>query len=141
MSRIAVESAYEVLAKARVLEKQGRSVIHLEIGEPDFQTPAHVVQAGKQALDEGWTKYGPTQGFPELREVIAAYIMVDRETGAAALREEVRASGQAAQAEQQALLEIEEKLEKLALDRLSGAVATKAAAPAASQPSRARHSS
>ena len=74
MSRIGVESAFEVLVKARALEKQGKSVIHLEIGEPDFPTPKHVVEAGKQALDEGWTKYGPTQGLPELRESIAAYI-------------------------------------------------------------------
>ena len=74
MSRIGVESAFEVLVKARALEKQGRSVIHLEIGEPDFPTPAHVIEAGQRALGEGWTKYGPTQGDPELREVIAAYI-------------------------------------------------------------------
>jgi aspartate/methionine/tyrosine aminotransferase len=74
MSRIGVESAFEVLVKARALEKQGKSVIHLEIGEPDFPTPKHVVEAGKLALDEGWTKYGPTQGLPELRESIAAYI-------------------------------------------------------------------
>ena len=74
MSRIGVESAFEVLVKARALEKQGKSVIHLEIGEPDFPTPKHVVEAGKQALDEGWTKYGPTQGLPELRESIAEYI-------------------------------------------------------------------
>ena len=74
MSRIGTESAFEVLAKARALEKQGKHIIHLEIGEPDFPTPAHVVEAGKRALDEGWTKYGPTQGFPELREAIAAYI-------------------------------------------------------------------
>jgi len=74
MSRIGVESAFEVLVKARALEKQGRSIIHLEIGEPDFPTPKHVVEAGKQALDQGWTKYGPTQGLPELRETIAAYI-------------------------------------------------------------------
>ncbi len=74
MSRIGVESAFEVLVKARALEKQGRDVIHLEIGEPDFPTPSHVVEAGKRALDEGWTKYGPTQGLPELRESIAAYI-------------------------------------------------------------------
>src|SRR5437762_4355759 len=79
MSRIAVESAYEVLAKARALEKQGRSVIHLEIGEPDFPTPAHVIEAGKRALDEGWTKYGPTPGLPELRESIAAYISRTRD--------------------------------------------------------------
>jgi aspartate aminotransferase len=74
MTRIGVESAFEVLVKARALEQQGRSVIHLEIGEPDFPTPSHVVEAGKRALDEGWTKYGPTQGLPELRESIAAYI-------------------------------------------------------------------
>jgi len=74
MSRIGTESAFEVLARARALEKQGRNVIHLEIGEPDFPTPPHVVEAGKQALDEGWTKYGPTPGFPEFREAIAAYV-------------------------------------------------------------------
>jgi aspartate aminotransferase len=74
MSRIGTESAFEVLVKARALEKQGKSVIHLEIGEPDFPTPAHIVEAGKHAMDEGWTKYGPTQGLPELRELIAAYV-------------------------------------------------------------------
>ena len=74
MSRIGTESAYEVLARARELEKQGKNIVHLEIGEPDFPTPAHVVEAGKRALDEGWTKYGPTPGFPELREAIAAYV-------------------------------------------------------------------
>src|SRR6476660_3771614 len=74
MSRILVESAFEVLMRARALEAQGRSVIHLEIGEPDFPTPPHIVDAAKQALDAGWTHYGPTQGYPELREVIAAYI-------------------------------------------------------------------
>ncbi len=74
MSRIGTESAYEVLAKARELERHGKKIIHLEIGEPDFPTPAHVVEAGKRALDEGWTKYGPTPGFPEFRETIAAYV-------------------------------------------------------------------
>src|SRR5215831_1241195 len=74
MSRIGTESAYEVLAKARELERQGKKVIHLEIGEPDFPTPAHVIEAGKRALDEGWTKYGPSPGFPEFREAIAAYV-------------------------------------------------------------------
>jgi len=74
MSHIGTESAFEVLAKARALEKQGKSVIHLEIGEPDFPTPAHVVEAGRKALAEGWTKYGPTPGLPELREAIASYI-------------------------------------------------------------------
>src|SRR5258705_1515072 len=74
MSRIGTESAFEVLARARALEKQGKNIIHLEIGEPDFPTPAHVLEAGKRALDEGWTKYGPTAGFPEFREAIAAYV-------------------------------------------------------------------
>ena len=60
-------------ARARS-KRQGRSIIHLEIGEPDFPTPAHIVEAAKKALDDGWTHYGPTQGYPELREAMAAYI-------------------------------------------------------------------
>jgi aspartate aminotransferase len=74
MTRIGIESAFDVLARARALEAQGRSVIHLEIGEPDFPSPPHVIEAAKRALDEGWTHYGPTQGLPELREAIAAHI-------------------------------------------------------------------
>jgi aspartate aminotransferase len=74
MNRIGVETAFEVLVRARALEAQGRDIIHLEIGEPDFDTPRHIVEAGKRALDEGWTHYGPTQGLPELREAIASYI-------------------------------------------------------------------
>src|SRR5712664_386038 len=74
MNHIGQETAFEVLVRARALEAQGRSVIHLEIGEPDFPTPAHVIEAAKQALDDGWTHYGPTQGYPELREAIASYI-------------------------------------------------------------------
>jgi aspartate/methionine/tyrosine aminotransferase len=74
MSRLGTESAFDVLVKARALEQRGKSVIHLEIGEPDFPTPAHVVEAGQRALGEGWTKYGPTAGLPELREAIAAYV-------------------------------------------------------------------
>jgi aspartate/methionine/tyrosine aminotransferase len=74
MKRLQTESAFDVLARARALAASGRNIIHLEIGEPDFPTPAHVVEAGKTALDEGWTHYGPTQGFPELRETIAAYV-------------------------------------------------------------------
>jgi aspartate aminotransferase len=72
MSRLQTESAYEVLAKARALEAKGKHIIHLEIGEPDFPTPPHVIEAGKRALDEGWTKYGPTPGLPDFREAIAA---------------------------------------------------------------------
>jgi aspartate/methionine/tyrosine aminotransferase len=74
MTRIGVETAFEVLVRARGLEAQGRRIIHLEIGEPDFATPSHIVDAAKQALDEGWTHYGPTQGQPELRTAIASYI-------------------------------------------------------------------
>ena len=78
MSHIGTESAFEVLARARALEKQGKSIIHLQIGEPDFPTPAHVVEAGQKALAEGWTKYGPTPGFPEFREAIARYVSTTR---------------------------------------------------------------
>ncbi len=78
MKRIGVESAFDVLVRARALEAKGRSVIHLEIGEPDFPTPAHIVDAAKRALDEGWTHYGPTQGFPELREAVAAQVSASR---------------------------------------------------------------
>ena len=87
MSRLQTESAFEVLAKARALEAKGQRVIHLEIGEPDFPTPRHIVEAGRQALDEGWTKYGPTPGFPEFREAIAAE--VSRTRGIAAAPENV----------------------------------------------------
>jgi aspartate aminotransferase len=78
MSRIGVESAFDVLVRARALEAQGKSVIHLEIGEPDFNTPGHIVEAAKRALDEGWTHYGPTQGLPDLRETIAGYVSETR---------------------------------------------------------------
>jgi aspartate aminotransferase len=78
MSRIGTETAFEVLVRARALEAQGRDIIHLEIGEPDFKTPRHITEAAKQALDEGWTHYGPTQGFPELREAIAECVSESR---------------------------------------------------------------
>ena len=78
MDRILVESAFEVLVRARALEATGRNVIHLEIGEPDFPTPPHIVEAAKSALDQGWTHYGPTQGYPELREAVAAHISATR---------------------------------------------------------------
>lgn len=80
MQRIEVESAFDVLVRARALEAAGHSIIHLEIGEPDFPTPRHIVEAAKQALDEGWTHYGPTQGLPELREAIAEYVSRTRNT-------------------------------------------------------------
>jgi aspartate aminotransferase len=74
MTRIGIESAFEVLQRARALEAQGKHIIHLEIGQPDFPTPKHVIEAGQRALDEGWTGYGPTPGFPDFREAIAEYI-------------------------------------------------------------------
>ncbi len=74
MSRLGTETAFEVLNKARALERQGRSIIHLEIGEPDFDTPANVIQAGVDALHKGWTHYGPAAGLPECRQTIADYV-------------------------------------------------------------------
>ncbi|HEV8146496.1 MAG TPA: pyridoxal phosphate-dependent aminotransferase [Bryobacteraceae bacterium] len=79
MARLGTETAFDVLVRARALEAQGRNIIHLEIGEPDFDTPRHIVDAGKAALDQGWTHYGPTQGLPELRTSIAKYISRTRE--------------------------------------------------------------
>jgi aspartate aminotransferase len=74
MSRLGTETAFEVLNKARTLERQGKSIIHLEIGEPDFDTPANVVEAGVDALQTGWTHYGPSAGLPNLRQTIAEYV-------------------------------------------------------------------
>jgi aspartate aminotransferase len=74
ISRLGVESAFDVLVRAKALERAGRDIIHLEIGEPDFPTPSHIIEAGKRALDDGYTHYGPTQGIPELREAIAAEV-------------------------------------------------------------------
>src|SRR5690349_13602703 len=74
MSRLGTESAFQVLSRARELERQGKSIIHLEIGEPDFATPANVTAAAVNALNAGWTHYGPSAGYPELREAIAAEV-------------------------------------------------------------------
>ena len=71
MSRLGTETAFEVLNQARALERLGKKIIHLEIGEPDFDTPANVVEAGIEALRRGWTHYGPSAGLPELRQAIA----------------------------------------------------------------------
>ena len=78
MARLGTESAFEVLAKAKALEAKGKNIIHLEIGQPDFPTPQHVREAGKKAIDDGWTGYGPTAGFPDVREAIADYISTTR---------------------------------------------------------------
>jgi aspartate aminotransferase len=74
MSRLGTETAFEVLNRARALEKQGKEIIHLEIGEPDFDTPENVIEAGVDALHKGWTHYGPAAGLPELRQTIADYV-------------------------------------------------------------------
>ena len=74
MSRLGTETAFEVLNRARALEKQGKDIVHLEIGEPDFDTPANVIEAGVNALRKGWTHYGPSAGLPDLRQTIADYV-------------------------------------------------------------------
>lgn len=74
ISRLGTETAFEVLVKARALEAQGKNVVHLEIGEPDFDTPPNIIQAAKDALDKGFTHYGPAAGLPEARQAIADYI-------------------------------------------------------------------
>ena len=74
MSRLGTETAFEVLNRARALERQGKDIVHLEIGEPDFDTPANVVEAAVDALHKGWTHYGPSAGLPELRQTIADYV-------------------------------------------------------------------
>lgn len=71
MSQLGTETAFEVLVKARALEAQGRHIVHLEVGEPDFPTPQNIVEAGVKALRDGKTKYTPSAGIPELREAIA----------------------------------------------------------------------
>ena len=78
MSRLGTETAFEVLAKARALEAQGRDVVHLEIGEPDFDTPPSIVAAGVAALEHGETHYTPSAGVVELREAIAGYLAARR---------------------------------------------------------------
>lgn len=71
MSRLGTETAFEVLNRARALERQGKDIIHLEIGEPDFSTPENIICAAVDALHAGWTHYGPSAGIPELRQAIA----------------------------------------------------------------------
>src|SRR6266508_3989137 len=78
MSRLGTETAFEVLAKARALEAQGRDIVHLEIGEPDFDTPPSIVAAGVAALERGETHYTPSAGVVELREAVAAYLHARR---------------------------------------------------------------
>jgi len=80
MGRLGTETAFEVLVRARALEAQGKDIVHLEIGEPDFDTPENIIEAGANALRSGWTHYGPANGDPNLREAIASYINSSRGT-------------------------------------------------------------
>ena len=74
MGVLGTETAFETLAKAKALEAEGRSIIHLEIGEPDFDTPDHISAAGKKAIDDGFTHYGPSPGLPEARKAVAKFV-------------------------------------------------------------------
>jgi aspartate/methionine/tyrosine aminotransferase len=78
MARLGTETAFEVLVRARALEAKGRDIVHLEIGEPDFDTPANIIDAGCDALHKGFTHYGPSAGLPQLRETIAQYVSETR---------------------------------------------------------------
>ena len=78
MSRLGTETAFEVLARAQALERKGRDVVHLEIGEPDFDTPKHIRDAAVQALNDGWTHYGPSAGLAEMREAVAQEVARSR---------------------------------------------------------------
>jgi aspartate/methionine/tyrosine aminotransferase len=74
MKALGTETAFEVLARARQLEAQGRSIVHLEIGEPDFDTPAHITEAAIRALHDGYTHYTPAPGLPQARAAVAEYV-------------------------------------------------------------------
>jgi aspartate/methionine/tyrosine aminotransferase len=87
MERLGTETAFEVLARAKALEAQGQAILHFEIGEPDFETPAHIKEAAIQALRDGYTHYGPSPGLPVLREAIAEVVSQSR--GIAVSPEEV----------------------------------------------------
>jgi aspartate aminotransferase len=78
MDRLGTETAFEVLARAKALEAEGRAILHFEIGEPDFDTPVHIKEAAIQALHEGYTHYGPTPGLPVLRQAIAEVVSTSR---------------------------------------------------------------
>ena len=78
MNNLGTETAFEVLAKAKALESQGRNIIHLEIGEPDFNTPSNIIKAAQQALSNGYTHYGPSPGLMEVRERIAQEVSETR---------------------------------------------------------------
>src|SRR5690348_3167286 len=78
MQRLGTETAFEVLVRARALEAAGKDIVHLEIGEPDFDTPNNIIDAGVKALRSGWTHYGPSAGLPALRQEIAENVSQTR---------------------------------------------------------------
>src|SRR5213594_2185563 len=82
MARLGTETAFEVLVKARALEAKGRDIIHLEIGEPAFDTPANIIDAAFDALHKSFTHYGPSAGLPQLCEVIAQHVSETRRINA-----------------------------------------------------------
>jgi aspartate/methionine/tyrosine aminotransferase len=79
MDKLGTETAFEVLAKAKALEKEGRDIVHLEIGEPDFDTPSNIKEAAVKAMKAGYTHYVPAAGIPELRNAIAEYLSKSRD--------------------------------------------------------------
>ena len=80
MNHLGTETAFEVLARARALEAQGRDMVHLEIGEPDFDTPKNIRAAAERAMRDGFTHYGPSAGMPEARAAFAEYVQKTRGT-------------------------------------------------------------
>jgi aspartate/methionine/tyrosine aminotransferase len=82
MKKLGTETSFEVLAKAKALEKHGKDIVHLEIGEPDFDTPKNIKEAAVKALYSGYTHYVPSAGIPALREAIAEYISKTRKINA-----------------------------------------------------------
>src|SRR5438876_2805664 len=78
MSRLGTESAFDVLARVNRLRAGGRDIISFGLGEPDFDTPLHIKEAGKAALDANETHYGPSAGLPALRETVARYVSATR---------------------------------------------------------------
>ncbi len=78
MSRLGTETAFEVLARAKAMEAKGRDIVHLEIGEPDFDTPVNIREAAKKAIDDGFTHYGPSAGMPNVKEAFAEFLTKDR---------------------------------------------------------------
>ncbi|MEM7516219.1 MAG: aminotransferase class I/II-fold pyridoxal phosphate-dependent enzyme, partial [Planctomycetota bacterium] len=78
LSRLGTETAFEVLAKAKALEAQGRDIVHLHIGAPDFRTPENIVEAGIRALRDGKHAYTPAKGIPEVREAVAEDVLKHR---------------------------------------------------------------